>query len=475
MAVRRGDRYQVEMFPKSLDEQVDEADPVRVYDRFVDCLELETLGLKVKENAEGNPVYDPSSMLKLILYGYSYGIRSSRRLERAVYHNIQFMWLMGGLKPDHKTISLFRQRNKTTLKNVFKRCVQLCIKLGAVKGNTLIVDGTKMRANAGNKQQFSRPQARQKVDELNRRISKMLNECDRVDLTECNDDSWVKLPENLSTLQKQKEAIETALNELKEEEKSFNLVDPDCKIMASRQGSHAGYSVQLVTDEQDGLIVSHDVTNALNDQGQLGIQLHHAQENTGILPRYAVADKGYSKREDCFAVEHSGIQVITPPIDYAPRSEQSHQFSQRHFFYDTKQDAYRCPEGHRLPCFKIDRNRVRSYRIETAKLCLDCPQFNRCTTSQKGRTITRKPSQEQADSLSARFHSDLGQSLYRKRGQRAEVPFGHLKRNLGVSSFLLRRFEGANAEMAVLSTCYNLSRLISLLTPTQLLSRLATP
>ena len=195
MAFRRGDRYQLEMFPKSLDAQVEETDAVRVYDAFVDSLELGKLGLTVKEDAEGNPAYEPGMMLKLLLYGYSYGIRSSRRLERAVHHNIQFIWLMGGLKPDHKTISLFRQRNKTSLKKVFKQCVKLCIKLKVVSGNTLIVDGTKIRANAGNKQQFSRDQARKKIEDLERRISKMLNECDRIDRSERHDGSWIQLPE----------------------------------------------------------------------------------------------------------------------------------------------------------------------------------------------------------------------------------------------------------------------------------------
>lgn len=251
------------------------------------------------------------------------------------------------------------------------------------------------------------------------------------------------------------------------------MVDPDSKIMASRQGSHAAYNVQLVTDDQEGLIVSHDATNALNDFGQLSLQIQNAKENTQIAPRYAVADKGYSKQEDCLALDQSGVQVVTPAIDYAPRATQSEAFSQRHFSYDAGQDEYRCPENHRLSCYKIDRHGIRTYRIETAQTCLNCPHFNRCTTSKKGRMITRKPSQEQADILISRFQSDLGQSLYRKRGQRAEVPFGHFKRNLGVSSFLLRRFDGANAEMAILSTCYNLSRLISLFTPPRLLQKLA--
>jgi transposase len=110
MAYRYGDRYQSNMFPQSIEEYVPPDDPVRAYDTFVEALDLKELGLSIDEDKEGNPQYDPASMVKLFLYGCSYGIRSSRKLERACYHNLSFIWLVGGLKPDHKTIAEFRKR-----------------------------------------------------------------------------------------------------------------------------------------------------------------------------------------------------------------------------------------------------------------------------------------------------------------------------------------------------------------------------
>jgi len=96
----------------------------------------------------GNPQYDPRAMVKLPLYGYSYGIKSSRKLERECHYNMSFIWLMGGLKPDHKTIAEFRRKNKKALKKLLKLCAQVCIKLNLVAGNVLFVDGTKIKANA---------------------------------------------------------------------------------------------------------------------------------------------------------------------------------------------------------------------------------------------------------------------------------------------------------------------------------------
>ncbi len=112
MAYRYGNRHQMELLPKSIEEYVKADDPVRVYDAFVETLNFNELKLHLDAHKVGCPEYNPKAMLKLLLYGYSYGLRSSRKLERAIYHNVSFIWLMGGLKPDHKTIAEFRRRNK---------------------------------------------------------------------------------------------------------------------------------------------------------------------------------------------------------------------------------------------------------------------------------------------------------------------------------------------------------------------------
>ena len=148
MAYRTGEREQMTLFPKSIEEYVIQDDPVRAYDAFVEALNFTELGILLNDNKIGTSAYDPKAMVKLLVYGYAYGFRSSRKLERAVNHNVSFIWLMSGLKPDHKTIANFRKNNKSALKNILKQCARLCIKLGLIEGNTLFVDGTKIRANA---------------------------------------------------------------------------------------------------------------------------------------------------------------------------------------------------------------------------------------------------------------------------------------------------------------------------------------
>ena len=121
MAYRQTERKQRWLFPESLDEYISQEDPVRAYDAFVDVLDMESLGIEWNAHKVGCPQYDPKVMLKILVYGYSYGIRSSRKLERALYHNLSFIWLAGALKPDHKTIAEFRRQNRKALKHVLKQ------------------------------------------------------------------------------------------------------------------------------------------------------------------------------------------------------------------------------------------------------------------------------------------------------------------------------------------------------------------
>jgi len=136
MAYRYGDRYQTNLMPQSIDEYIAEDNPVRAYDAFVEALDFSSLGLEINPDKVGNSEYDPRSMLKLLVYGYSYGIKSSRKLERECHHNLSFIWLMGGLKPDHKTIAEFRRNNKQALRKVLRQNARMCIKLDLIAGNT---------------------------------------------------------------------------------------------------------------------------------------------------------------------------------------------------------------------------------------------------------------------------------------------------------------------------------------------------
>lgn len=201
MAYRHGNRNQMKLLPQSIDEYIPHDDPVRAYDAFVEALDFNELGIEINPTKVGNSEYDPKAMLKLFVYGYSYGPKSSRKLERATYHNLSFIWLMGGLKPDHKTIAGFRRKNKKAIQNVLKQCARMCIKLDLIAGNTLFVDGTKIRANAARSKTHDKAWYEKQLSEIDRWTEQLLAECDAIDQQEQDLDSFVSMNEELVSCQ----------------------------------------------------------------------------------------------------------------------------------------------------------------------------------------------------------------------------------------------------------------------------------
>jgi transposase len=140
-------RDQAILFPDTLNKYVDKENPVRFIDAFIDSLNLEKHGFKhAIPNDTGRPSYDPSDLLKLYVYGYLNQIRSSRKLERECYRNVEVMWLMKKLAPDHKTIADFRKDNIDCIKPVFKEFVYLCRSLDLYSAQLVAIDGTKFKA-----------------------------------------------------------------------------------------------------------------------------------------------------------------------------------------------------------------------------------------------------------------------------------------------------------------------------------------
>jgi len=456
MAYRYGHREQMELFPQTIEDYVDPDDPVRAYDAFVEALDLDELGITLDEKQIGNPEYHPKSMLKLLTFGYSYGIRSSRKLERAVYHNLAFIWLMGGLKPDHKTIAEFRRNNKTSLKEILKECARLCISLDIIEGNALFVDGTKIRANASIKNTWTKERSEEALRKIDERINEILSECEAADENEQDEPSLVSMQEKLHDKNALKAKVEEILKELNETKKnSINTTDSDCGRMNSIQGSHAGYNAQAVVDEKHGLIVHADVVNENNDRQQFATQISQANDTLGQKCLVACADQGYSTTDELEKVDKQDIKVVVPPCEKSD--------IKKSFIYDSENDYYLCPEGHILENSGLSSDKKSHiYRIENKSFCLDCSRFNTCTKSKHGKTVSRLLNEETRQRFESQYNEPESQEIYKLRQQKVELPFGHIKRNLGVNSFLLRGLDGAKAEISLLATCFNISRMITI-------------
>lgn len=464
MAYRHGERRQGVLFPASIEDYVSAEAPVRVYDAILEALDLVALGFEVDPHKVGCPQYDPMAMLKLLVYGCSYGVRSSRKLERECYNNISFIWLMGSLKPDHKTIAEFRRRNKKALSKVLREVARLCLRLDLIEGNTLFVDGSKIRANASISNSWSKDKCQRKLKKIDKRIAEILEECESTDRREATCGSFVKIKEELADQQSLKAKVQSLLNDIEQQQRpSVNTTDHDCTKTHSRQGDHAGYNGQSVVDEKHGLIVSCDVVNENSDAQQFADQINQANE---VLPKpckTACADAGYSNIDGLEKIDNQNIEVVVPSNRQASGKEPG-PFDARNFTYDRENDCYICPKGKVLPLQNVERKKRRKVYLAGKAACLACEHFGTCTTNRvHGRKVTRLLKEDSRQAFERRYLLPENQEIYKLRKQKVELPFGHIKHNLGVRGFLLRGLAGVKAEFSIMASCFNITRMIRLL------------
>ena len=185
----------------------------------------------------------------------------------------------------------------------------------------------------------------------------------------------------------------------------------------------------------------------------------------------ACGDAGYANTEELKKIDEQGIQVVVPSQRQALHSQEEKPFSKSHFSYDPKRDCYICPKQKVLWYEFTDGKRGRKYyRITKAQWCRECEHFGQCTTNKKGRRIMRLVLEDSKEKFEALYESS--KEIYDRRKTRAELPFGHIKRNLKTASFMLRGKDGVNAEASLLATCFDLRRMMTLLGITGLIEKL---
>lgn len=467
MAYIKGNRNQITLLPQAVEDYIAKDDPVRAYDAFIEALDCDKLGLVIDENLSGANPYWPKAMLKLLVYGYAYGTRSSHKLERACYHNLAFIWLTENIKPDYRTIARFRIANKDVLKNVLRQCARMCLKLGLIEGNTLFIDGTRIKADASLKNNWSKERLQKYETKITENIERILAECQAVDDAESDDGSLVKLKDELANQEVLKAKVAEIAKELNESDtQKLNTTDPESFMSKADRGAKMYHNSQITVDEKHGLIVNADVVNQANDANQLSVQAKQAQDTLDKKPGNICADSGYYSTHDIEKI-NADINVVVPSQTQITkeRAKQMEQFSKEEFTYDETTDEYICPAQKRL----THKNNVpfnkKHFILYQAKEndCCHCERFGVCTVSRKGRKIVRLKNEKLKAKLHTLYQSDTGQRIYKLRKQKVELPFAHIKHNMGFRQLLLRGIEKVKSEVFLCSIGYNLTRMISLL------------
>jgi hypothetical protein len=202
--------------------------------------------------------------------------------------------------------------------------------------------------------------------------------------------------------------------------------------------------------------------NESNDVNQFAHQIDQANQTLGHNCTNACADAGYSDIQELKKIDDQHITVIVPSQKQA-HDRPVKPFDKEQFRYDSDQDCYICPQGHRLSYTFFDKDRQHKvYQITDKSLCLECPHFGLCTKAKYGRRIRRLVHEDLKLKLEHQYNKEPSQAIYKLRKEKVEHPFGHIKRNLGVTAFLLRGLEGVKAEMSLLASCFDITRLINI-------------
>ena len=270
------DREQVTLFPDRLEDWIDEAHLVRVVDLFVEGLDLPALGFERCVPARtGRPGYHPAMLLKLFIYGHMNRIPSSRRLEREAGRNVELMWLTGRLVPDHKTIADFRRDNGVAIRRTCAQFVELCRRIGVLKGDCVAIDGSKFKAVNNRDRNFTKNKIASRLAHLEADVSRYVDDMARIDHQEEGEaraDKVAHLARRYGRIRQEiarLKAMKQALTEAPDGQ--ISLTDPDARAMATsaRHSGMVGYNVQTAVDTETHLIVAHDVTNQGFDRDQL--------------------------------------------------------------------------------------------------------------------------------------------------------------------------------------------------------------
>jgi transposase len=422
------------LLPPSVQEFVPEGHPAHlVRDIVAEELDLSAI-LSAHTEPRGYPPYHPAMMVALLLYAYSRGVYSSRRIARACEERLDFQAVTALNRPDFRTVSEFRRRHLAALADLFAQVLALCRRAGLVGFGHVALDGTKLRANASKHKAMSYARMRQAEEELAAEVQRWLDQADAADVEEDAtlgpDRRGDEMPAWMRDKQRRLERIRAARAELEAEARAAeaakpdpgiradgsprqrrgrkpklppgvpkptaqrNFADPESRIMKGRDGFLQAYNAQAAVDSKAQVILAHRLTNNASDQDALVPLLDAVDAATGRMPAEASADSGFCSEANLAALAERGIR------GYVATGRAKH------------------PDGgaaqRRGPLVAAMRRKLR----------------------RAGR-----------------------RSRYRLRKHIVEPVFGQIKQARGFRQFLLRSLEKVSKEWALICTAHNITKL----------------
>jgi len=471
------DQEQGMLFPPHVGELVGESHPARLVSEIVDGLDISSLERKAEEEHKdgGRPGYHPRMMLKLLVYAYSMGLRSSRKIEALCKENVVFMWLSGWSKPDHSVIAEFRRKNGEGFKELMRKCLEVGREMGLKKlGEMVLVDGTKIRANASRHGTAGRERLEEERKRLEEEITRRMKEAEAKDAKEeaKGEGGERELPKGLRQKEERKGRLERAIEAVKVQEAEgkqgrVSATDPDARPMKMKDGGcQVAYNGQVGVETGAGLITAAVVSQNSGDSGSFVPIVRESKEAVGEALRKAGADSGYASGANVKGAEELGVETYIAEKGGEGEGKEGSGYGKERFEYDKERDEYRCPAGQVLSYERTTRERVwgreeREFRLYRCQACKGCAKKGECFKGERNRKIRRDEYDEYRERNRARYRSKEGEEI-RKVRWLVERVLGITKGVRGFVNFLLRGLDGATTEWRLMALAYNVTRLASL-------------
>ena len=500
-------RKQLLLLPPDIGSLIPDNHLVRVVDRVINQIELNPLLATYKGG--GASSFCPRMMLKVIIYGYIEKNYTTRRIEKALRENINFMWLSGMSTPDHGTIHNFRAvRMKEVVEDVFSSVVEVLIESGYIKAENLFVDGTKIEANASRYSYVWRKNVERHSGIIKERVSELLETIDQMQREEDAQYSNKNLEEIEGEITSEKveklvEDINQKLSCTSHSKKTTSHVkklqtdylpmmkkyEGQSKILGPRNSCSKtdhdatffrmkedhlntgqlkpGYNVQIATENQ--FILGYGVYQKADDTSVLIPFLEKVKNHIKSFPDTIVADAGYGSEENYDYLTNNELDsyVKYNNFDYEKTKKyRTRKFLSDHFIYEPEKDQYTCPEGQKLYYLNTQENTSGNgykseRRIYQSSTCSTCKQRDLCCKGQNDRTIQVSPRLVMhKQRVKQNLESEKGLKLRSQRGIDVESVFGQIKHNNQFRRFYTRGLKNVSTEWGLISIAHNIKKAV---------------
>jgi transposase len=448
----------------------------------------------------GRLAYDPKILLKVVLFGYSRGLISSRKIERACRENVTFMALSCGEQPDHSTIAAFVSSMREEVKSIFRDVLLVCEEEGLLGGTFFALDGCKLASNASKEWSGTMGDLKRKKERIGQKVKQLIEEQVKVDRRDDEDEpggrssGGAERERQIERLLKKAERLERWLEESSPKmgrqgrEIKSNVTDNESAIMVTSHGTIQGYNGQVLVDSKDQVIIHAEAFGESQDLHLIPSVLDGAKDNMraiGCGEDYFVgktltADSNYHSPTNLGKCEQEGLDAYIPDKRFRrrdPRFEREHKQRQRRtdrltlgdFEYQEERDEYRCPHGEvfRLQVKDTITDGViyRRYRND-GEGCKGCELKTRCV---KGKKTRRRHLMVPVGSvmgnlskaMAGKIDSEQGRKIYHHRMAIAEPVFANIRIFKAMNRFTLRGKIKVNVQWLLYCMIHNIEKILN--------------